>query len=265
MGGIAWELGVLAGLRDGGVDVTDADVVVGTSAGAAAGAQALSGVDLDELVARQEASGGSERAVPFSSERLTAQIAEAMEGAADPQEGRARIGALALAADTPPEPERRAIIASRLPSAEWPERRFLVPAVDARTGEAVVLDRDSGVGLVDAVAASCAVPGVWPPVTVGDRRLIDGGVRSMTNADLAAGHERVLVLAAMPAAETALPDEVAGLESDGAQVLVIAPDEASVAALGDNPLDPATRAPAARAGRAQGAAAADAVRRLWGD
>ncbi len=52
-----------------------------------------------------------------------------------------------------------------------------------------------GTGVVDAVGANCAVPGVWPPVTIGDRRFMDGGVRSVANADLAAGYERVVIVA----------------------------------------------------------------------
>ena len=65
----------------------------------------------------------------------------------------------------------------------------------ADNGEFVAFEKSSGVSLVDAVAASCAVPGVWPPVTINGRRYIDGGMRSAVNADLAAGYERVVVLA----------------------------------------------------------------------
>ena len=90
------------------------------------------------------------------------------------------------------------MIADRLPSHAWPARALLIVAVDAHTGRHRAFDRDSGVPLVDAVAASCAVPGIWPPVTIGATRWVDGGVRSSDNADLAADHERVLVLAPMP-------------------------------------------------------------------
>ena len=68
-------------------------------------------------------------------------------------------------------------------------------AVDARTGQFVVFDAAGEAGLVDAVGASCAVPGVWPPVTIGNRRFVDGGVRSVANADLAAGYQRVVIVA----------------------------------------------------------------------
>ena len=84
-----------------------------------------------------------------------------------------RIGTVALATQTVPESVRRQVIAQRLPSHDWPERVLRLTAIDTATGELVVFDRDSGVGLVDAVAASCAVPGAWPPVTI-DGRAVHG-------------------------------------------------------------------------------------------
>ena len=162
-------------------------------------------------------------------------------------------------------PRRRAIIESRLPSRAWPERRLIVVGVDASTGEVCCFDRSSGVELVDAVAASCAVPGVWPPVTIEGRRYIDGGVRSTTNVDAARGMGRILVLAPFPDIpgpwHPSLPDQLAALRP--AQTHLILADGASLAGFGANPLDPATRAPSARAGRAQGRAAAAAVREFW--
>jgi NTE family protein len=129
--------------------------------------------------------------------------------------------------------------------------------VDADSGEPRVFDSSSGVGLVDAVAASCAVPGVWPPVTIDGRRYVDGGVRSIANADYAAGASRVLVIVPMGAVEPIPSDKpleqaVEELRAQGAEVALIEPDEASRAGIGANPLDPATRRPAAEAGRLQG-------------
>jgi NTE family protein len=142
---------------------------------------------------------------------------------------------------------------------------MLLPAIDAQTGELTVFTRDSGVELTDAVAASCAVPGVWPPVTIGGRRYMDGGMRSATNADLAAGCDVVLVIT--PQSPDA-PPPWGGLDAEldqlrPAEVSVIYADAASVAAFGTNPLSPATRGPAARAGRAVGQAAACGVSGLW--
>jgi NTE family protein len=125
----------------------------------------------------------------------------------------------------------------------------VITAVDAVTGDLRVFDGTCGVGLVDAVAASCAVPGVWPPVTIDGARYIDGGVRTTANADLAAGHERVLILA--PMADPALDGQVASLR-ERSRVEVIAPDDEALTAFGINPLDPAIRTPCALAGYAQG-------------
>jgi NTE family protein len=262
--GIAWMTGVLAGLAEAGQDVTGADLIVGTSAGAAVAAQVGSGLLLDALFARQvdPALQAREIAAELDLEKIAAEFGELLTGmtsADTAQEAQRRVGAFALAARTVPEAERRAAVSSRLPSPQWPARRILLVAVDAETGETRVFDRQSGVDLIDAVAASCAVPGVWPPVTVGDRRYVDGGVRSSDNADLAAGCARIVVLSPLGddspfPSPMPLPDVVGRLRSEGSAVTVITPDEASVAAMGINPLDPATRLPAAQAGLAQGRA-----------
>ncbi|WP_333778887.1 patatin-like phospholipase family protein, partial [Streptomyces sp. IBSBF 3136] len=242
-----------------GRDVTGADLLLGTSAGAAVAAQVGSGLGLDELYARQvdPALQPAEIMAELDLEKLAAEFGAAAAAASSLPELRRAVGRMALEARTVPEAERRAVIASRLPSHTWPERALKVVAVDAGTGEARVFTRDSGVPLIDAVAASCAVPGVWPPVTVDGRRYVDGGVRSVANADYAAGADRVVLLLPMGTTEP-FPSErpvervVAELRAAGAEVWVVEPDEASRTAIGDNALDPATRRPAAEAGRAQG-------------
>ncbi|MGW1000221.1 patatin-like phospholipase family protein [Streptomyces sp. NPDC002520] len=259
VGGIAWITGLLTGLADAGRDVTCAGLLVGTSAGSSVAAQVGSGLGLEELYARQvdPALQSAEIMAEMDLEKFAEEIGAALGAAASVPDMRRAVGRVALEARTVPEPERRAVIESRLPSHAWPERALKVVAVDAETGEPRVFDRDSGVPLVDAVAASCAVPGVWPPVTIGSRRYVDGGVRSIANADLAAGCERVLVIAPMGTTEP-FPSEqplertVEELRAQGAEVAVVVPDDASLAAIGDNALDPATRRPAAEAGRAQG-------------
>jgi NTE family protein len=262
--GIAWMTGVLAGLADAGQDVTGADLLVGTSAGATVAAQVGSGLPLDALFARQvePALQSREISVELDMETFAAEFGALLTGvtsAESAQEAQRRAGAFALAARTVPEAERRAAVRSRLPSPEWPSRRMLLVAVDAQTGQTHVFDRQSGVDLIDAVAASCAVPGIWPPVTIGDRRYIDGGARSNDSADLAAGAARIVVLSPLGydspfPSRMPLRDVVGRLAAEGSAVTVITPDEASVTAIGVNPLDPATRIPTATAGRAQGRA-----------
>ncbi|MEH1127592.1 patatin-like phospholipase family protein [Micromonospora sp. CPCC 206061] len=299
--GVAWELGVLAGLADAGVDLLDADVFVGTSAGSVVAAQVTSGVPLEELYSRQLGGPGAEIAARIGLRTLVAG-GFAMLGARDELAFRRRLGRMALAAPTGPAAERIAVIASRLPAHTWPDRRLLVTAVDADTGEFVVFDRDGGVSLVEAVAASCAVPGVWAPVPIGERRFIDGGMRSAANADVVTdavlagalyvradpeaskappshappgaslspggagpGFDQVVVIAPIARGGgriARLSDQVAALRRT-ARVAVVTPDRAARRAIGRNVLDPARRAPAARAGRVQAIAAAEQIARVW--
>lgn len=247
------------------MELAAADLVVGTSAGSVVGAQVCSGVPVEELYAAQLRPATGEVAARFGVGAV-ARLLWAGGRTRDELRSRARIGAMALAARTPSEASRRAVIEGRLPSPQWPARRLLVTAVDAVSGEFVVFDAAGGVSLVDAVGASCAVPGVWPPVTIGDRRYVDGGVRSAVNADLAAGAEAVVVLAPVSSAFGPMPRlsaQVAALRQH-ARVTVVAPDAAARRAIGRNVLDPARRADAARAGRAQAAAMADEVVAVWG-
>ncbi|MFE9257421.1 patatin-like phospholipase family protein [Streptomyces sp. NPDC006879] len=264
--GIGWECGMLHGLAESGADLSGADLVVGTSAGSVVGAQLTSGLlGLDALYERQLADPGGEDAARIGAGVLV-RFAWGMLRDRDPQAYGARMGAVALSAETGAEADRRQVLAQRLVSHEWPARRLLVTAVDAATGAFRAFDRDSGVPLLDAVGASCAVPGVWPPVTIGDRRWIDGGVRSSANADLAAGYRAVIILA--PVAAGAGPVQSARtqaerLRSAGARVLLITPDAGARKAFGPNMLDPARRAAAAEAGRAQAAAHVEEVAQVW--
>ena len=262
--GVAWETGILAGLKAAGVDLTGADTVIGTSAGSVVAAQITSGAPLDGLYEAQLAPPTGEIAAKIGI-RFYAAMAGTMLLTRNPQRFRRRIGARALRAKTVPEAQRREVIAHRLPSHDWPERRLLITAIDAATGEFVVFDKNAGVPLVAAVGASCAVPMVWPPVTIGDRRFIDGGMRSSANADLAAGADRIVVIAPLTQGGGVTPkvaDQVAALRSR-ATVALITPDAEALSAIGRNVLDPARRAAAARAGQRQAADVAETVRAAW--
>jgi NTE family protein len=259
--GIAWEIGVATGLADGGIDVRDADVFLGTSAGSVVAAKLASGLGFEQLFEEQVDAEVQVRELkpPVDFDQSRHDLAAAKEGGGEPAEILRRIGALALATPTVSEAERRDVIASRLPMHAWPARDLPVVAVDVQAGERTVFDAASGVDFVDAVAASCAVPGTWPPVTIGDRRYMDGGIYSTDNADLVLGCDRVLILALRARdprlAVVPLDPAISTLRASGADVSVVHPDEATEAALasvGRNLLDPSGRELAARAGREQG-------------
>ncbi|PPG50995.1 hypothetical protein C5C24_08405 [Rathayibacter sp. AY2B3] len=272
LAGIAWELGVLRGLADASPEAArlllDASTTfIGTSAGSAVAAQLSTGTGLDESYEAQLQEESAEIGADVDGERLQALFAAAVEGATSPQDARRRIGTLALEAETLPEDTRRAVISARVGDADWPEQRLLITAVDTATGELRVFDRESGVGLVDAISASCAVPGVWPPVSIDGVRYMDGGVRSGSNADFAAGADWVLIVTPLPGVGTPGAGLVPTGELDAladSRVEVLYADEESVRAFGPNSLDPAVRAASARAGRAQGARLASRIAALVG-
>jgi NTE family protein len=257
--GAAWMIGLVAGWRAAGLDLTptEDELLAGTSAGAVVAALVATGCDPAERYEAQLAGTVRELSGKAGMRQFLA-MALAMPRARTSASARARLGRMGLAADTVPEAERRAVIAGRLPVPEWPAARLLLTAVSASTGEFRAFDRTGDASLVDAVAASCAVPGVWPPVTIGNERWIDGGMRSVINLDLAQGCDRVLVVAPLP---YGINGEVRRMRR-GAEVVVVRPDRAARKAMGRNALDPNRRPPAARAGFGQAEASVSAVRQL---
>jgi NTE family protein len=278
--GNAWEIGIIAGLADAGLDMTKAaDLVIGTSSGATAAAQVRSGIPPAELFASvlsapaQPVRQNRERppALPMATvfERMRA-ISAAATSAIDLQRA---MGAFGLESDSllgPTAGQHRAVVAARLLRHEWPARPMIVVALDAHTGELATFDRDSGVDLVDAVTAATALPGSSPTISINGTRYINGGVRSAENADLASGYANVVVLSPFGGRSGTLPEgqfeglrrppewgmdlegQVEALRKQGSHVEVITPDADSQAAMGTNQMDPATRIPSARAGFVQG-------------
>ncbi|BBZ18672.1 patatin-like phospholipase family protein [Mycolicibacterium gadium] len=258
LAGIAWETGILRGIADEAPETAEAllnsDVLVGTSAGSTVAAQLISGLGLDALFERQLATATTERNPDVGIEEITELFLAAVTQPGSKEEKLQRIGGVALSTKTVPEIVRRQVIEHRLPEHEWPEQVLRISAIDTATGELVTLDRDSGVNLVDAVAASCAVPGVWPPVTIGGRRFMDGGVGSTVNLELAADCD--VVVALLPQGRTSPSPFGTGaveeVDNFPGSVFAVFADDESLTAFGPNPLDPACRAPSAEAGREQG-------------
>jgi NTE family protein len=189
---IAWEIGMLAGLADEGVYLTPEAIIIGTSAGAVVGAQVSAGLSPAELYDRQLASQYSSSATLAFSDLL--KIAGAHLFARSPESAAQRIGRSALHAPNATH-DRRSRVADRLPSHEWSTRDLRVTAVDAGSGVLRVFTQHDDVGLVDAVAASCAVPFSSVPIEIAGRHYIDGGIRSTLNLDLAPGNGPVIALA----------------------------------------------------------------------
>ncbi len=258
LAGIAWETGVLTGIADERPTAAEAllrsDVLLGTSAGSTVVAQLSAGVGLDELFARQIATEHHEITPTVGIDDITALFMAAFNAPGTQAQQLQRISAVAIEASSVPESVRRAVIAQRLPSHDWPDRALRVTAIDTETGELVVWDRASGVELVDAVAASCAVPGAWPPVTIGGRRYIDGGVVSTVN--LVAVQDCDAVVALVPSAANATsvfgPGAADEIAEFGGATLGLFADADALTAFGANLLDPACRVPSAQAGRRQG-------------
>jgi NTE family protein len=281
--GIAWQSGLLAGLARAGVDLGQADHILGTSAGSFVGFRMAMGAPTatlaDALFAdavspvRPVARGGRP---PADLSRLMRLMSKAQAAHHDDVEVRAEIGAYALACETMDEDEYIASFGRgfvSLPQDAWPQRSFACTAVDAETGAFQLWTGESGVGVARAVASSCSMPSVYPPVTVSGRRYVDGGARSHTNADMATGHDLVVVVAinldawtpggALAKLFTRLEKETQSLRDGGATVVTIEPDDGSRAAMAGNLMDFRKRPDAARAGMAQGEALADSLRVQW--
>lgn len=269
--GLGWLAGLLYGLFERGVDLRDADRMIGTSAGAATAAQLCSSQSIEQLFARQsdpaliadEPSPSREAMIGF-----TAAFPAALK-LTDRSERLRALAALARSGETVPPELRRTMIERRLTDHTWPEQALTITAVDVGSGGLVAFDRHSNADLVDAVTASCAVPGIWPVVTIAGRAYMDGGAFSMDNAHLAEGAAKVIIASPLGGSATHPPgyrlvDQVAFLERTGSEVLAISPTASARKAMGANPFDPSIRIPSAQAGLAQGRDMAEAVATFWG-
>ena len=269
---VAWECGILAGLSKSGVALADADFILGTSAGAIVGAQFAAGRDptamADAILGERSGTPPPGAMLDYPADAIM-KLPELFARAQRDDAGRAEVGAYALAAPMrETEPAYVSRIGLVVGADAWPERLGVV-VVDVADGQAQVLRSDSHASLAAAVAASCCLPGLSPPVVINGRRYMDGGTRSSANADLASGFDDILVLGfrlAGPAgdrmsARVALQSEQ--LETGGARVSVLAPDEPALAEIGSRTMDVVRRPAVVQAAIAQGTAMADAVARRW--
>jgi NTE family protein len=286
--GIAWELGVLAGLKEAtGLDPTSAAVIVGSSAGSVSGAQAALGRDLDDLVESQmrtasrvsepasadnpESQSRPESGAPVSAAGARSVPQEVLDAMMSPagsvEERAARIGKMAMEAEVPMDEDAYVeSFRSFLGTDQWPEVDLRVTTAEAETGRSVLWSRADGIGLIRAVASSCAIPGFFPPVRFGDKHYVDGP-RAGYMADLAEEKalEGILFVgpnAAMPA-QLSRQVELEELAAKGIPVVMVTGGEV-VASIGMDLMNPALRARAAAAGMADGREAAVRVKGLVG-
>jgi NTE family protein len=262
--GIAWHLGLIIGLREAGVDLTGADLIIGTSAGSVTGALLAAGVDPVRAQRLEARLGATDPPMRPDWQRGAEAFALLNDENRTPEEIRAGVGRLALAADVIAEDRYVDALSRRLPDREWPKRPLLVTAVDTATGRPAAWDRRSGVPLNRAVAASCAVPCLFPPVTIDGSRYMDGGVRSGTNADYASTADRVVVLAPLaPVRMRGAPTTEIDALRERSRVVLAAPDAQALAALGPNVFDTSRWEPATEAATEQGRRLAPEIAAVW--
>jgi NTE family protein len=281
--GIAWEAGLLAGLAEGGVDLSDADFILGTSAGAIVGAQVAMGKPAGALAASilgesAQVSGPLSHLSVLPDPDFTTfvdKMAEAISGKRPARDVRVEIGKWALRTETISEEMFIAVLGyifEELAEDLWPDRNFACTAVDALSGELVVWSSEAGASIKRAVASSCSVPGVFPPVTINGRRYMDGGTHSATNADLAKDYDTAVVVAVSGTAgdpemaaqfRRQLDNELVILRESGTRVGLVVPDASSIRAFGPNLMDSRNCPGAAEAGLAQGNAEVARLRRIW--
>jgi NTE family protein len=263
--GIAWEIGVIAGLREAGVDLGIADALFGTSAGSFAAALIASAQDIEKKYTAQFEPDAIEVPAQMSPDvirKYTAAIAANYGQAVPLAKAYADI---ARTAETISSQVRLGVVRARLGIASWPNDRLHFTAIDADTGELVVLDSSSGLTLTEAACATGAVPGVWPMVTAGGRNWIDGGMISAANVQLGEGFDRVIVIAPSATSTNGFDDVEAAAAKlrQKSDVVVIIPDALTQEAIGPNVFDPARRGAAAQAGRRQASDAAAEVLLRW--
>ncbi|MHB8795626.1 MAG: patatin-like phospholipase family protein [Candidatus Nanopelagicales bacterium] len=270
---VAWQVGYLRAMSDAGVDLGLAERVVGTSAGSVV-ATALTAGRIGWLHAQVSALARVPpllRALAPARSLRPSQVRalDAFAGATDARPGTVQaIGRLALAAVTPDPARMRANLQVAVQSRSWPHAALRITCVDAFSAERCVIDEQAGIRPARAAAASSAVPGIFPPQPIGDRRCMDGGVSGTgVHLDLLAGSGRVLVLtlgtAESPAGMTeqagAVGKELEELEKAGTRAFARSPRPVDRAAL----MDPAAVPAALADGIATAEADHDDLRAFW--
>jgi NTE family protein len=272
---VAWQTAYLNSLANHGVQLGNADRVVGTSAGSIVSAAVTGGKVkrlhsevsmLSKVPALVSAMAPAGELHPSQNRALELFI-KATDG--DPATVQA-IGHAALAAITPKADVTRRNIALVVGAGRWTSDALQITCVDAYTGERCVVTKHSRTPVARAVAASSAVPGIFAPQPIADRRCMDGGVSGTgVHLDLLAGAKRVLVLTLTDGSEmtegmmTSHPgeghQELEDLKASGTDVLVRMPAEVDLLEL----MSPSSVTRALVMGEHQGAADAPLLAEFW--
>jgi NTE family protein len=196
---IAWMLGYANGLLEEGVDLSKADVTIGTSAGAMVGAAIKAGRLAEFTQALQQLGANPDMA----NKELNISLGAASQVRARTTMGQTdvitpasiqEIGRAAMAAHNAPDEKYVGSIDTLLGLSSWPAGHFTT-STDCYTGESVIVGADSGVTIAQAAAASSSLPGVNGPTWLDDRLCMDGGVSlSSTHADMLAGAKSVVII-----------------------------------------------------------------------
>ena len=267
--GVGWQTGLLMGLHEAGVDLAGAEAIVGTSAGALVGALLASGREVTDALTGLAALGQS--IDPDSLAAGDKAFLSAMREASletDPRQALRAIGRAAREASTPAEDVYLGLFGT-LDGIAWPAG-FRCTAIDTDTGDLVVWDQRSGVPLLHAVGASCAVPMLFPTVTIKGRRYIDGGILSHLNATAAPPTDVLVVLSCHPlgskgtggggalGASLTPDDELASLR-EATRLVAVEPDFSDIEAPA-NLMDPNLAIQAFQIGKRQASSEAAAIR-----
>jgi NTE family protein len=282
--GVVWETGLLAGLAEAGIELSDADLIVGTSAGSIVGAQIAMGKAPGDLAASILSEPAPLRPLShlpvFPDPDFTYfidKMAKAISEKCPARDVRVEIGKWALRTETISEEMFIGVLGyifNEWVDDRWPDRNFACTAVDALSGEFVVWNKEAGASMRRAIASSCSVPGFFPPVTINGRRYMDGGTHSATNAHLAKGYDTAVILSVSGTAgnpemaaqfRRQLDKELVLLRESGTKVELVVPDASSIGAFGPNLMDPRNAASVAEAGLAQGNLEAATLRGAWVD
>ena len=263
--GIAWESGIIASLISAGINLAEADTILGTSAGAFVGSALASGYDMEDYYAMQQGGNSEEPSISASLMTRLLWIKAFVYGGKKQNKIGKSLGRIAQNHPSKVSlDERLAIVRSRLVVKTFPPK-LKVTAIDALSGETHLFDDQSGISLEQAVAASGAVPGVWPSISFNGTTWIDGGMISSTNALLVQNSKKIIILSPLPKRNGFIPGAFEDAEKlkDHAEVFLFTPDEKSKEAIGANIYDTTNCKACANAGYEQGKNACNEVLKMW--